>query len=146
MLSLRFPWAGLLLRLINAARLFPAGTQQGTAKTPCCGLCNSAVTSPTFTHQEFRPPRQSVSCYWYTVVICYGGGKFIRNRGWQAAYNRTHDNQSFARVHTNYADEKLPWMNFTLFSIYTIDLLCSDHFQWLVHGKFSMTTSLGLGY
>jgi len=30
---------------------------------------------------------------------------------------------------------------FTL-SVFTLDLLCSDHFQWHIHGKFSMTISL----
>ena len=29
-----------------------------------------------------------------------------------------------------------------LCSVFTLDLLCSDHFHWLVHGKFSMTISL----
>jgi len=40
-------------------------------------------------------------------IICYGEDTFTRNRGQQAAYHRTHDNQSFARIHANYADEKL---------------------------------------
>jgi len=59
----------------------PAGTEQGTAKAPCCGLCNrAAVTSPTFTRQSLRV-RLSAVTGTLLSSLCYGEDKFIRNRG-----------------------------------------------------------------
>jgi len=54
--------------------------------------------------------------------LCYGEATFIRNRERRAAYHRTTDNQSFERIHANYADEKLSRINLTLFSIYTFNI------------------------
>jgi len=52
---------GATSQTINTRPPIPAGTQQGTAKTPCCGLCNSAVTSPTFTRQSLRVSLSAVT-------------------------------------------------------------------------------------
>ena len=129
MLSLRSPWAGPLLRLINAAlplrhRIY-------------CGLCNrAAVTSPTFTHQSLRVRLSAVTGTLLSSVM-----EKINSSG-------TEDGERYIMelMITSHSHKFTQIMQiksyYELCSVYTLSIHCSDHFQWVIRGKFSMTISL----
>jgi len=121
MLSLRSPWAGPLLRLINAACLFPQGPSRELPR-------HRAAACVTVQLHQLHRLRLRVRVYasdcqlLYTVVVCYGEDKI------NSSETKDGERLIIELVITSHSHEFTQIMqiksyhackNFTLFSIYT---------------------------
>jgi len=140
-LSLRSPWAGPLLRLINAARLFPQGPSRELPFRHRTAACVRELQLHRLYVYAAEFTRQTVSCYWYTVVVTLSVMEKINSSG-------TEDGERLIMelMITSHSHEFTQIMQmksyYELCSVYTLSIHCSDHFQWHIHGKFSTTISL----